>query len=90
MRLTDSGVTRKINKRWRDEVQLASSPTQGYLENLINAVVHGLLRERSWDVNNACSWIQRFMEVVSRSYLWWFADCSTLSVLRLVYDIHRG
>jgi hypothetical protein len=63
--LMDSAVTRKLNKQWRDEVQLAASPIQGYLRELVTMVLKGFLQERSWDVQNACYWIQNFMDVVS-------------------------
>ncbi|KAF7368172.1 putative neutral amino acid permease protein [Mycena venus] len=60
--LMDSAVVRRLDKRWRDEVQLAVSPTRGYLRKLVRMVVEGFLRERSWGVQNAYFWIERFME----------------------------
>ncbi|KAJ6534644.1 hypothetical protein DFH09DRAFT_1325264 [Mycena vulgaris] len=59
--LMDSAVVRRLDKRWRDEVQLAVSPTKGYLRKLVRMVVEGFLRERSWGVQNAYSWIEEFM-----------------------------
>ncbi|KAJ7200371.1 hypothetical protein GGX14DRAFT_372220, partial [Mycena pura] len=59
--LMDSGVVRRLDKRWRDEVQLAISPTRGYLRKLVRMIVEGFLRERSWGVQDAYSWIEKFM-----------------------------
>jgi hypothetical protein len=63
--LMDSTITRKLDTRWRKKVQRAASPTRGYLREFVTIVVKGFLQERSWDVQNACSWIWYFMEVVS-------------------------
>ncbi|PTB73692.1 hypothetical protein M440DRAFT_1338792 [Trichoderma longibrachiatum ATCC 18648] len=59
--LMDSAVMRRLDRRWRDEVQLATSPTRGYLKEWVRIVVCGLLRERSWEVEAACSWLEQFM-----------------------------
>ncbi|KAJ7292752.1 hypothetical protein C8J57DRAFT_1043303 [Mycena rebaudengoi] len=59
--LMDSAVVRRLEKRWRDEVQQAVSPTKGYLRKLVRMVVEGFLRERSWGVQNAYFWIEKFM-----------------------------
>ncbi|KAJ7368513.1 hypothetical protein DFH08DRAFT_676529 [Mycena albidolilacea] len=59
--LMDSAVVRRLDKRWRGEVQLAVSPTTGYLKKLVRMVVEGFLRERSWGVQNAYYWIEEFM-----------------------------
>lgn len=63
--LMDSAVMRRLNKRWRDEVQQAASPTRGYLKELVRIVIEGLLMERSWEVDSACNWLDRFMKAVS-------------------------
>ncbi|KAJ8122639.1 hypothetical protein O1611_g9793 [Lasiodiplodia mahajangana] len=70
--LLDSAVVRRLNKKWRDKVQAAVSPTRGYLNKFVRMVVTGLLRDRSWDAQNASSWITEFMIAVSlsRSALW--------------------
>ncbi|KAF7377195.1 Goodbye domain-containing protein [Mycena sanguinolenta] len=60
--LRDWAVVRKLDKRWRDEVQQAVSPTKGYLRTFVRVVVEGFLRERSWGVQNAYTWIEKFME----------------------------
>ncbi|KAJ7619345.1 hypothetical protein FB45DRAFT_930509, partial [Roridomyces roridus] len=57
----DSAVTRKLDKQWRDEVQRASAPTKGMLKELVTTVVKGLLRERSWNVQNATWWLEEFV-----------------------------
>ncbi|KAJ6475541.1 hypothetical protein C8R45DRAFT_1159682 [Mycena sanguinolenta] len=59
--LTDSAAVRKLDKRWRDEVKRAVSPTKGYLRKFTKMVVEGFLRERSWQVQNAYIWIVKFM-----------------------------
>jgi hypothetical protein len=67
--LMDSAVVRRLDKRWRDEVQLAVSPTRGYLRKLVRMVVEGFLRERSWGVQNAYYWIEKFMRIASFSWI---------------------
>ncbi|KAI0444998.1 hypothetical protein F4803DRAFT_560482 [Xylaria telfairii] len=62
--LTDSAVVRKLDKRWRNEVRRAPSLTVGFLKEFVKMVVTGFLRERTWDVENACSWIREFMRVI--------------------------
>ncbi|KAH0489615.1 hypothetical protein TgHK011_010035 [Trichoderma gracile] len=64
--LMDSAVMRRLDKRWRDEVQLASSPTRGFLKEWVRIVVCGLLRERSWNVEAACDWLEQFMKADER------------------------
>ncbi|OTA04241.1 hypothetical protein A9Z42_0048210 [Trichoderma parareesei] len=64
--LMDSAVMRRLDKRWRDEVQLASSPTRGYLKEWVRVVVCGLLRERSWEVEPAYGWLEQFMKADER------------------------
>ncbi|ROV93591.1 hypothetical protein VMCG_08093 [Cytospora schulzeri] len=59
--LMDSAVVRRLDKKWRDEVQRATSPTKGYLRGFGKMVVEGLLRERSWGVEYAYNWIRQFM-----------------------------
>ncbi|KAJ7764439.1 hypothetical protein B0H14DRAFT_371048 [Mycena olivaceomarginata] len=59
--LMNSAVVRRLDKRWRDEVQLAVSPTRGYLKKIARMVVEEFLRERSWGVQNAYFWIESFM-----------------------------
>ncbi|KAL7794357.1 hypothetical protein V8C37DRAFT_415219 [Trichoderma ceciliae] len=60
--LMDSAVMRRVDKRWRDEVQLAASPSRGYLKEFVRAVVGGFLRERNWAVHSAFIWLERFMK----------------------------
>lgn len=67
--LMDSAVVRKLNKKWRDEVQQAPSPTRGYLKEFVRIIIRGLLRERSWDVLSASNWLREFMAAVSFSQL---------------------
>ncbi|XXH00877.1 hypothetical protein Hte_007228 [Hypoxylon texense] len=61
--LMDSAVVRKLDKKWRDEVQRPGSLTRGYLKELVKIIVEGLLRNRSWPVQNAYGWIHGFMGV---------------------------
>ncbi|KAI8631209.1 hypothetical protein F5Y19DRAFT_425430 [Xylariaceae sp. FL1651] len=61
--LMDSAVVRRLNKKWRDEVQSAIGLTRGYLKELVKVVIEGFLRERSWEVENAYNWIREFMSV---------------------------
>lgn len=64
--LTDSAVVRRVDKKWRDEVQLAV-PTKGFIKEFVKVVVEGLLRERSWEAFRAYNWIEEFMLAVSLS-----------------------
>ncbi|KAI0593663.1 hypothetical protein F4775DRAFT_577003 [Biscogniauxia sp. FL1348] len=59
--LMDSAVVRRLDKKWRAEVQLAANPIRGYLKGLVRMVVEGLLRERSWGVESAYWWLKEFM-----------------------------
>ncbi|XDG03489.1 hypothetical protein ABKA04_003104 [Annulohypoxylon sp. FPYF3050] len=61
--LMDSAVVRRLDKKWRDEVQLPVSPTRTFLKELVKKLVTGFLRERSWDAENAYIWIQQLMEL---------------------------
>ncbi|KAI0835757.1 hypothetical protein F5Y06DRAFT_118345 [Hypoxylon sp. FL0890] len=61
--LMDSAVVRRLDKKWRDEVQLPLSPTRGFLKELVKMVVEGLLRKRSWAAENAYNWIKEFMDL---------------------------
>lgn len=61
--LMDSAVVRRLDKKWRDEVQLPVSPTRSFLKELVKKLVTGFLRERSWDAENAYIWIQQLMEL---------------------------
>jgi len=80
--LMDSAVMRRLDKNWRDEVQLAVSPTRGFLKELVKMVIEGFLRERSWGVQNAYCWITEFMEAVSPliTYLFKSSFSPTVSV----------
>ncbi|KAI5918674.1 hypothetical protein F4810DRAFT_691137 [Camillea tinctor] len=57
----DSAVVRKVDKKWRDEMQSAITPIKGYLRGLVKMVVSGLLRDRSWGVENAYRWLKEFI-----------------------------
>ncbi|KAI0139513.1 hypothetical protein F4776DRAFT_592485 [Hypoxylon sp. NC0597] len=59
--LMDSAVVRRLDKKWRDEVQMSVSPTKGYLKELVKIIVEGMLRNRTWGVQNAYGWIEGFM-----------------------------
>ncbi|KAI1085491.1 hypothetical protein F5B20DRAFT_5575 [Whalleya microplaca] len=61
--LMDSAVVRRLDKKWRDKVQLPVSPTRALLKALVKVVAEGLLRKRSWGVENAAVWIKGFMEL---------------------------
>lgn len=63
--LMDSAVVRRLDRRWRDEVQLAASPARGFLKALVRLAIDGFLRERSWGVQSAYYWIEQFMGAVS-------------------------
>ncbi|KAI0094488.1 hypothetical protein BDY19DRAFT_988325 [Irpex rosettiformis] len=60
--LTDSVAVRRLDRAWRDEVQLAASPTGGYLKVWVRTVVEGFLKNRSWSVLCAYYWIAEFMK----------------------------
>ncbi|KAJ2993823.1 hypothetical protein NUW58_g1728 [Xylaria curta] len=61
--LMDSAVVRKLNKTWREEVQSAVSPMQGFMKPFAKSVVTGFLRERTRDLQNAWDWIEEFAGV---------------------------
>ncbi|KAL7936390.1 hypothetical protein V8C35DRAFT_295371 [Trichoderma chlorosporum] len=61
--LMDSAVMRKLDRRWRDEVQSAASPTRGYLKELARIIIEGFLRDRSWQVSSASMWLPNMMRV---------------------------
>ncbi|KAI1767301.1 hypothetical protein GGR53DRAFT_463602 [Hypoxylon sp. FL1150] len=61
--LMDSAVVRRLDKKWRDEVQQPGSPIRGYLKVLVKLVVEGLLRKRSWPPVHAFDWIWNFMKL---------------------------
>jgi hypothetical protein len=63
--LMDSAVVRRVDREWRQAVQQAITPTRGFMREIVEVVVRGLLRERSWRVVNACLWILEFMDLVS-------------------------
>lgn len=63
--LMDSAIMRRLDKRWRDEVQLAASPIRGFLKELVRVIIQGFLRERSWDITSACRWLLQLMKAVS-------------------------
>ena len=62
--LMDSAIVRRLDKNWRAMVQ-TTNPTRGYLKELVQVVLKGFLRERSWDVINAYKWVHHFMAAVS-------------------------
>ncbi|KAL7941231.1 hypothetical protein V8C42DRAFT_335700 [Trichoderma barbatum] len=64
--LMDSAVMRRLDKRWRDEVQLAPSPIRGYLKELTRVIIEGFLRERSWEVISACNWLSQLIKADER------------------------
>ncbi|KAL7914155.1 hypothetical protein GGI35DRAFT_490457 [Trichoderma velutinum] len=59
--LTDSAIMRRLDKRWRDEVQRAPSPTRGFLKELVGIIIEGFLRGRSWRITSACQWLLHLM-----------------------------
>ncbi|OHE99024.1 hypothetical protein CORC01_05714 [Colletotrichum orchidophilum] len=59
--LTDSAIVRRLDKSWRSKMERARYPTRGYLKELVNMVVRGFLRDRSWSVPSACRWLKEFM-----------------------------
>lgn len=60
--LMDSGIVRKLEPKWLNEIQRAVNPVRGFLKELVGTVLEGLLRDRSWDVSYAYAWIKEFME----------------------------
>ncbi|RFU74301.1 hypothetical protein TARUN_7928 [Trichoderma arundinaceum] len=58
----DSAIMRRVDKKWRDEVQLAASPTRGYLKEFVKVLIGGFLRDRSWMVYSAWNWLEEFMK----------------------------
>lgn len=67
--LTDWSVMRKVDRVWLNAVQKARSPPRGYLKPFATMVVEGLLRARSWPVQNAYLWIAEFIKSVRISLL---------------------
>jgi len=63
--LMDSAVVRRVDREWRQAVQQAVSPTRGFMRELVEVVVRGLFRERSWKAGNAYWWISQLMDLVS-------------------------
>ncbi|KXH50948.1 hypothetical protein CSAL01_04813 [Colletotrichum salicis] len=59
--LTDPTVVRRLDKPWRAKMERARYPPRGYLKELVNMVVRGFLRERSWGIPSACRWLKEFM-----------------------------
>lgn len=89
--LMDSAVQlRRLAPKWLDEVQEAVNPVRGFLKTLVETVLKGFLRERSWDVQNAYNWIKEFMTVVS---FVWLVSQTTLYIRSgralLTNDLHQ-
>lgn len=63
--MSDTAVTRRLDRKWQDKLQAAVNPTKGYLEELVRVVVQGLLKDRTWEVSSACIWLKEFIAVVS-------------------------
>ncbi|KAI0864938.1 hypothetical protein F4860DRAFT_463830 [Xylaria cubensis] len=61
--LMDFAVMRKLDKTWREEVQSAVSPIQGFMKPFAKLVVEGFLRERTWGIQNSWDWIEEFVKV---------------------------
>ncbi|KAL2874784.1 hypothetical protein SGCOL_010038 [Colletotrichum sp. CLE4] len=59
--LTDPAVVRRLDKSWRAKMERARYPPRGYRKELVNMVVRGFLRERSWGIPSACRWLKEFM-----------------------------
>ncbi|EWC47917.1 hypothetical protein DRE_02799 [Drechslerella stenobrocha 248] len=59
--LMDWSVIRELDQEWRDEMDQNFSPTSTFLKSLVEMVVEGFLKGRSWDLDNAFSWIEQFM-----------------------------
>ena len=74
--LMDSSVVRKLDSSWRDDVQRATGPTEGFLRGLVNLVVQGFLRDRTWEAQNALNWSGEFIGTVS--------PCRESSAIRLL------
>ncbi|KAK7717936.1 hypothetical protein SLS63_010586 [Diaporthe eres] len=71
MWLMDSTTVRNVRKldpKWLKEVQGAVNPVRGFLKELVKAVVKGLLRDRSWNAQNAYTWIKEFMKADSKGF----------------------
>lgn len=60
---------RRLAPKWLNEVHEAVNPVRGFLKPLVETVLKGFLRDRSWDVQNAYNWIKEFMKVVSSAWL---------------------
>jgi len=63
--MMDSAVMRRVNREWRQAVQQAASPTRGFMKPLLETIIRGFLRARTWLVWNAYLWITECMELVS-------------------------
>ncbi|KAI0551588.1 hypothetical protein F4679DRAFT_538455 [Xylaria curta] len=61
--LMDSAIVRKLDKTWKEEVQSAVSPMQGFLKPFAKLVVEKFLRERTWGIQNAWDWIEEFVKM---------------------------
>ncbi|KAE9569619.1 hypothetical protein CGMCC3_g14171 [Colletotrichum fructicola] len=59
--LDDPAVVRRMDRKWRADVKTAPSPLRGYFKPIAIAVLEGLLRDRSWEVTNACTWLRQFI-----------------------------
>ncbi|KAI1328034.1 hypothetical protein F5Y16DRAFT_164087 [Xylariaceae sp. FL0255] len=57
-------VVRKLDKKWRENVQNIGTPTRGYLRALVKCFVEGFLRGRDWTSPVVISiWIAQFMKL---------------------------
>lgn len=63
--LMDSAVMRRVNREWRQTVQQPVSPTRGFMKPLLEMIIRGFLRARTWPVRNAYNWIAECMRLVS-------------------------
>ncbi|KAJ7619351.1 hypothetical protein FB45DRAFT_156779 [Roridomyces roridus] len=61
--MMDSAVTRKLDARWRDAVQQAPNPARGFMKEFATVLVKALLRERSWDTDDVCCWLEGFVSM---------------------------
>lgn len=67
--LRTTTVTRRVPKKWRDEVMEASSPVRGYFNQFAKMIIENWLRSTEHQSGETqCSyraWIREFMEAVS-------------------------
>lgn len=66
----DPDITSKLgvmDRKWLKEVASSSNPRRALLQNIMETVAMGLLRDTEWKVDLPYNWILSFLELVSSS-----------------------